>query len=351
MNPGWSAGSPASSVGMGYTAEHSDRNSVVEREPLLSEELPEETPEEDLRDSTRRFLDWVWDVAKTWGPALLIVLFIRSVIAEPFRIPSGSMVPTLEIGDHILVTKYSYGLRLPLTRVHITDPSVPDRGDVVVFVKPGTDGGSYFDQEASPIQPHRDPLTGMMIPENGRTSKGLSYWLDLPFPPIATLDFVKRVVGLPGEEISVIRESVVMANGEKTMQTSVFIDGVRQDQQVLGEVIYTDDTCTPHTVQERIESLNGVPHKILMDTGYRDRPESSAMEGLKKFGPVTVPEDHVFVMGDNRDHSFDSRGWGFVPLRNIKGKAQLVWLSYDKCEPGLPLIGSLRGDRAGQDIE
>ncbi|MEC8424978.1 MAG: S26 family signal peptidase, partial [Myxococcota bacterium] len=76
--------------------------------------------------------EWLWDQLVTWGPALLVVLLIRSVVAEPFRIPSGSMVPTLAIGDHILVTKYSYGLRVPLTRIPITDRSVPERGDVVV---------------------------------------------------------------------------------------------------------------------------------------------------------------------------------------------------------------------------
>ena len=112
------------------------------------------------------FAAWIWDTVKTWGPAILFVLLVRSVLAEPFRIPSGSMVPTLEIGDHILVTKFSYGLRIPMTRVPMGDLSLPDRGDIVVFVKPGTD--DTFLQQT----------------------------LDLPVPPFATHDYVKRVVGL-----------------------------------------------------------------------------------------------------------------------------------------------------------
>jgi signal peptidase I len=317
----------------------------------LSEELQEEIDAADERTGTRRFLDWVWDVVRTWGPALLIVLFIRSVIAEPFRIPSGSMVPTLEIGDHILVTKYSYGWRIPLTRIYLGEPEVPDRGDVVVFVKPGTDGGSYYDEKGEPLTPHRDPLTGIMIPEHGLTSKGLSYYLDLPFPPIATLDFVKRVVGLPGEVIEVRKEDKTLADGSHVSQTTVFLNGVEQTQQLIEKTTYTDDSCNDHSVEERMEKLDGSAHRILKDASYRVSESQRVVETRTSFGPMTVPDGHVFVMGDNRDHSFDSRGWGFVPLRNIKGKARMVWLSYDKCEEGLPLIGALRGGRAGDPVE
>ncbi|MFT4977274.1 MAG: signal peptidase I, partial [Myxococcota bacterium] len=140
------------------------------------------------------FVGWLWDAVKTWGPALLAVLLIRSVFAEPFRIPSGSMVPTLEIGDHILVTKYTYGFRVPLTRIPIGELTLPERGDVAVFVYPGSDEGK------------------------------MSYWLDLPFPPLATLDYVKRIVALPGDEVEV-RDNVLYLNGKA--QTKTFIE--RQD--------------------------------------------------------------------------------------------------------------------------
>ena len=308
----------------------------------MADELPEDISTEDERTASRRFLDWTWDVVRTWGPALFIVLFIRSVIAEPFRIPSGSMVPTLQIGDHILVTKYSYGWRIPLTRIYLTEPELPERGDVVVFVKPGTDGGQYFDQNLT-LSPHKDPNTGIIIPQNGKLSKGLSYYLDLPFPPFATLDFVKRVIALPGDTVEVVQQdhfTYVKVNGQIQTQ-SLVTDGGPEGR------IYTDDRCSDWSVHTLVETLDGKPHQILRDASYRSDGTSVSVE----FPETPVPEGHVFVMGDNRDHSFDSRGWGFVPIRNIKGKAQKVWLSYDKCKDGLPLVGSLRGDRWWTTIE
>ena len=111
------------------------------------------------RSGSVRFADWLWEVVRTWGPAILTVLLIRSMIAEPFRIPSGSMVPTLAIGDHILVTKYSYGIRIPLTRIPITELDAPDPGDVIVFVyriltTPRQSIGSIY-----PFDPSRHTIT------------------------------------------------------------------------------------------------------------------------------------------------------------------------------------------------
>ena len=259
-----------------------------------------DTPEpRDDRTALQRFFDWCWDTLKTWGPALLTVLLIRSVLAEPFRIPSGSMVPTLAIGDHILVTKFSYGLRFPLTRIPLTTLKVPERGDVVVFVFPGSDEGK------------------------------MSHWLDLPVPPIATLDYVKRIVGLPGDEIEV-------------RNNTLYINGKAEDKDYKDTFVFTDDHCNTYPTRLYEEDLEGHDHPVLnaVSNGLR----------MSDYGPATVPEGMVFAMGDNRDHSADSRVWGYVPLRNIKGKAQLIWLSYDQCEGHLPIFGSFRGERFGEAI-
>lgn len=273
------------------------------RSPAANDELLDESP--DNRGVGRRFFDWIWDTVKTWGPALLTVLLIRSVFAEPFRIPSGSMVPTLLIGDHIVVTKYSYGLRIPLTRIPVTELKVPDRGDVVVFVYPGSD-----------------------VEAGDASEKKASYWVDLPFPPLATLDYVKRVVGLPGDTIEV-------------KDNTVYINGVAQSQQQDGSFTFVDDRCRENPTTLFEEKLGNASHAALAaEYGYT----------MRDYGPVTVPEGHIFAMGDNRDHSSDSRVWGFVPLRNIKGKARYVWLSYDQCRPGIPIFGTFRGDRFGEPI-
>ncbi len=250
-----------------------------------------------------RFLDWIWETVRTWGPALLTVLLIRSVLAEPFRIPSGSMVPTLQIGDHILVTKFSYGLRIPLTRIPITELSVPDRGDIVVFVYPGSD--------------------------TGKTSE----WVDLPFPPLATLDYVKRVVGLPGDTVTV-RDNVV------------YINGKAQQKEFIDTYSFVDDRCRTNPTRHFTEDLGGVKHDILNTTAYGMRVGNYTPPEDAK----VIPEGHVFVMGDNRDHSADSRSWGLVPLRNIKGKARFVWLSYDQCEGTFPIFGSFRSSRFGEGL-
>ena len=188
-------------------------------------------------------MDWVGEVFRTWGPAILTVLLIRSLVAEPFRIPSGSMVPTLAIGDHILVTKYSYGLRWPITRVPMTDLEAPERGDVIVFIFPGSSEGKP------------------------------SHWLDIPVPPFNSHDYVKRVVGLPGDHVQIF-DGFVWVNGE------------------------------------------------LLEEPY----VAAASNDPYSFVDTVVQSNSYFVLGDNRIRSSDSREFGQVPFEYLRGKVRFrLW--------------------------
>lgn len=246
---------------------------------------------------------FILEAVLTWSPLMLGVLLVRSLWLEPFRIPSGSMVPTLLIGDHIVVAKSAYGWRWPLTRIPLGTPRVPDRGDVIVFVFPGSDGGA-------------------------------AQWVDLPVPPFGTFDYVKRVVGLPGETVAV-------------RAGQVWIDGAPLPREAAGEYAFVDDTCAELPTRRWSEALGAHRFTSLESTAYGTK--------LDDFGPEVVPEGHVFVMGDNRDYSADSRIWGFVPLRNIKGQARFVWMSFESCgEAGGQLrsrgLGLPRWDRAGAPV-
>lgn len=197
-----------------------------------------------------------------WGgsffPVLAVVLVLRSFVVEPFVIPSGSMIPTLEVGDYILVNKYVYGLRLPVFGNEVVEMGSPERGDVMVF-----------------FPPHRD-----------------SY-------------FIKRVVGLPGDLIRYGNKRLTI-NGEPVPTTVVEDAGVRDPTLVVLE-----------------EQLGEAEHRVHV---YPSRRESTR--------EWRVPAGHYFMMGDNRDRSDDSRGWGYVPEENIVGKAIAVWMHK---EPGLSL--------------
>jgi len=233
----------------------------------------------------------------TWGPAILAVIFIRSTLASPFRIPSGSMVPTLEIGDHILVSKLSYGLHvpwldlahgpgflgLPFTTVEVMSWDDPERGDIVVF----------------------------------------------KYPPEPAVDYIKRVVGLPGDTVEV-RDNVLVLNG------------VAQDQEYEERYTFTDDGCDSHPTRLLTEDLMGAEHQMLTSTGRST---------LSNYGPVTVPDGHYFMMGDNRDHSADSRVWGYVPREYMRGKAKITWFSGDTCAGGPPFFGKPRLSRLGMTLE
>lgn len=209
----------------------------------------------------------------------LMMLAIRSTIMEPFRIPSGSMYPTLFIGDQIWVRKWAYRINFPLTRIPISKTTLPERGDVVVFVYPNRDG-----------QPSKQPI-------------------DLPIPGIATTDYVKRVIGLPGDRVA-LKEGVVYINGSPV------------EQELVGDDSFVNDRCRSIPVKKYTETLAGKTYSVF---------RSAARSYLNTYSEKVVPEGMLFVLGDNRDHSSDSRVWGFVPLGNVKGKAYKIFFSVDLC--------------------
>ncbi|MDP7321281.1 MAG: signal peptidase I [Bacteriovoracaceae bacterium] len=206
---------------------------------------------------------------------IFLVLAFRSTFFEPFKIPSGSMIPTLLIGDFILVNKFSYGFKVPFSDwftdpVYITGPDRPDRGDVIVFKYP------------------KDP----------------------------SFNYIKRVIGLPGETIQVV-DKVVYVNNEPIRAED--FDG----SQIMEDM------------DEKYKNFNFKFFKTKTGehTHITQINEDNAFTA--NFGPVTVPANHYFAMGDNRDFSADSRSWGFVPFENIKGRAMLVWFSLSLPIPGL----------------
>lgn len=202
---------------------------------------------------------WYVEYSKSFFPVLLIVLLLRSFIAEPFRIPSGSMMPTLLIGDFILVNKFAYGLRLPVLNSKILDIDSPSRGDVAVF----------------------------------------------RFPGKPSEDYIKRIVGLPGDHIA-YRNKRLYINGEQMEQTPM-----RHFQGVGSGVVMNG-------ARVKSEALDGVTHQILIREGR-----------LNVEGEYHVPPNHYFVLGDNRDNSNDSRFWGFVPEEYLVGRAFMIWLNWD----------------------
>lgn len=210
------------------------------------------------------------EYSRSFFPVILIVLLVRSFLAEPFRIPSSSMMPNLLDGDFILVNKFTYGLRLPVLDTKIVEIGEPARGDVVVFRYPG-----------NPRLGERDPHIGQ--------------------------DYIKRVVGLPGDRI---------AYRNKTL----FINGEEQPKERIGRYVTSGAGREMNGADHLREQFGEDSHEILVQPITLNR-------GLD--GEWTVPEGHYFVMGDNRDNSQDSRVWGFVPEQNLVGRAFLIWMSWD----------------------
>lgn len=204
--------------------------------------------------------DPVWvEYSKSFFPVILVVFMIRSFIVEPFKIPSGSMMPTLLAGDFILVNKFAYGLRVPILNNSFIEVGHPKRGDVFVF----------------------------------------------HYPPDPSIDYIKRVVGVPGDKIE-YRDKRLYINGQKLDVTFA------EDYQ------YTSAGLNMVYAKRYQEQLGEVKHDILIDE-----------ETISSDGTVEVPPGYYFAMGDNRDNSKDSRVWGFVPENNLVGKAFLIWWNFD----------------------
>ena len=217
----------------------------------------------------------VVDYSKSFFPVILLVLVLRSFLAEPFHIPSSSMVPTLLEGDFILVNKYTYGIRLPVLHTKLIPISKPQRGDVVVFHFPSETAAAFCMQQTS------------CATEELQRSAGT--------------DFIKRVVGLPGDHI-VYRDKTLYINGVMMLRQS---QGAYPGQDATGMELDS-------------EKFGANEHHIL------GVPNSWSREG-----EWTVPEGSYFMMGDNRDNSWDSRFWGFVPEQDLVGRAFFIWLNID----------------------
>jgi signal peptidase I len=215
---------------------------------------------------------WWVEYSVSFFPVILIVFLLRSFLLEPFKIPSGSMIPTLLVGDFILVNKFTYGIRLPVANVKLVDINSPHRGDVMVFRYP------------------EDP----------------------------SLDYIKRVVGIPGDRIE-YRNKRLTINGQPVPLKQI------EDYLSRERMQYS---------RRFLETLNGAEHEIMLEEdapAFVSQAHAFPHSGNCNYNTAglvcTVPPGHYFMMGDNRDNSSDSRVWGFVPDENIVGRAFFIWLN------------------------
>jgi signal peptidase I len=210
-------------------------------------------------------------------PVLIFVLAVRTFVFEPFRIPSSSMMPTLLTGDFIYVNKFAYGLKIPVLHDTIIETGKPQRGDIIVF----------------------------------------------RFPLDQSDDYIKRVVGLPGDKIHY-----------DTYKKEVYVNGKLVKQELDGPYQGLMDDPTAKGLIKKYELLGDEKHMMFT--------RNHSGMGPTNFLDVTVPQGHYFAMGDNRDNSADSRAWGFVPERNLVGKAIFIWMHWRTTDffEGLKRIGT-----------
>jgi signal peptidase I len=217
----------------------------------------------------------VREYSESIGVAVAVALLLRAFVVEAFQIPSGSMIPTLQVGDHIFVSKFSYGLSIPFTDTKVLQYAQPKRGDVVVF----------------------------------------------KFPQDHSTDYIKRVVGLPGDVLEMKQEGLYI-NGKQVARER--LPRVCDD----GEAPRAGGLYDDHDCELWQETLGDVKHETIQEP---------ARGGRADFGRTEVPPNQLFVMGDNRDNSSDSRVWGFVDLSLVKGRALIVWWSRAETEGWSPV--------------
>lgn len=211
------------------------------------------------------------EYAKSFFPVILVVFLVRSFIVEPFKIPSGSMMPTLLAGDYILVNKFTYGLRVPILNNTFIEINHPSRGDVFVF----------------------------------------------HYPPEPSIDYIKRVVGLPGDKI-------------RYQDKRLTINGQQLALQDVGAYEYVMSGLNIMTAKQYREQLGSVQHDILIHDVVGNYDSDAIGAKFANNEEIVVPAGHYLAMGDNRDNSSDSRVWGFVPERNLVGKAFFIWMNFDQ---------------------
>ncbi len=220
---------------------------------------------------------WWVEYSKSFFPVILAVFLLRSFLVEPFKIPSGSMIPTLHVGDFILVNKFIYGIRLPIVGTKLVELNSPRRGDVMVF----------------------------HYPEN------------------PSLAYIKRVVGLPGDDIAYRNKKI-------------YLNGVLQEQQRDGDYNYVEAALNFVHTERYNENLAGRAYPVLLNPdapginlgAVAEFPFRENCAYREEEVRCTVPAGHYFMLGDNRDNSRDSRYWGFVPDKMIVGKAFMIWMNF-----------------------
>jgi signal peptidase I len=253
--------------------EYDARNAKLQAEGIK----PDTSKRAEIEQGILRQPVWI-EYSGSFFPVIALVFVLRSFLWEPFKIPSSSMVPTLLVGDFILVNKYAYGIRLPIVNKKVIEIADPQRGDVMVF----------------------------------------------KYPKDMSQDYIKRVIGVPGDTITYENKRLTV-NGKPVEYTP--LDDYLDDQHPIYHKQFMENL--PGTAA-------GVPHRILNSDGKRtldigaveNFPHREACEYTYDKFTCIVPEGNYFMMGDNRDNSADSRYWGFVPDKNIVGKAIVVWMNF-----------------------
>jgi signal peptidase I len=234
--------------------------------------------------------------------AVLIAFFLRAFIIEAFKIPSGSMIPSLVVGDHIFVNKFTYGIRLPFTKKWLLQFRTPERGETIVFI----------------------------------------------YPKNESLDFIKRVVGVPGDKVQLKGDDIYL-NGERIATAEVEVEGLNPKNKSELNLKPVDGFPDAGRFTQIPYYPHWLDYKVYLERlGNRTHLKQEGAYNITGDREIVVPAGKLFVMGDNRDNSKDSREWGFVPIDNVKGKAMFIWLSLRYSEQNN--IEGIRWNRFGNKI-